>query len=191
MADLDKAWRSPRQRVPPFRSCSRRSTRFIAGCGSASRGPGYIYFPIGGAFDEQQKPCKRATRKAGRIAFGYWRRARPTKRWTPRSMRWRRATPPASGWICCRAPRTRAGSAARSAGRRATGCCGRSVGHAAAAISVAGAVSSFAAGIWWASEAWPARRPAAGKPPCVISWREARQGRDGRHSRPRLPRRLR
>src|ERR1700752_3595838 len=27
-------------------------TRFIAGCGSASRGPGYIHFPIGGAFDE-------------------------------------------------------------------------------------------------------------------------------------------
>ena len=64
----------------------------------------------------------------------------------------------------------------RTCRRRNTGC--------------AGAVSSFAAGIWWASEAWPARRPAAGKPPCVISWRstpEARQGRDGRHSRPRLP----
>ena len=165
------------------------------------QGPGYIHFPIGGAFDETyfaQLTAETVQTRSGRpavsrlgIAAGQGQRSAGHR------------------GLCAggapRHPRVRAGSAAHrepaagSAGpirRKARHrllrtfrrtCRRRNTGRA-------GAVSSFAAGIWWAGEARPARRPAAGKPPCVISWRstpEARQGRDGRHSRPRLPRRLR
>jgi len=70
----------------------------IAGCGSASRGPGYIHFPIGGAFDETYFAQLTAETVQTRYKEG-----RPYRVWVlapgkaNEAMRWRRATPPASG----------------------------------------------------------------------------------------------
>ena len=173
----------------------------IAGCGSASRGPGYIHFPIGGAFDETYFAQLTAETVQTRYKEG-----RPYRVWVLAPGKANEALDTAVDALAARhATRVRLDLPPRPANpRRIRGPIRRKARHRLLRtlrrtcrrrnISRAGAVSSFAAGIWWASEAWPARRPAAGKPPCVISWRstpEARQGRDGRHSRPRLPRRLR
>jgi phage terminase large subunit GpA-like protein len=73
-------------------------------------GPGYVHFPIGGAFDAEyfaqltSEVVQTPIGKVGHIGCGCCRTAGATKAWTPRSTHWRHEVPLASGLIYCRDP---------------------------------------------------------------------------------------